>query len=130
VKLTKLHEEYIDASKRPMQFGRLPINPKEVELPVVPMDRWILKDKKILVKTYRFRRPIDRNTMLKTLLAYEENVQHHAIMSLREDSLTIELMTKDVEKVTEIDKEYAKFADQVFKDVVMSPDGVRSSTRM
>jgi len=113
-----------------MQFGRLPINPKEIELPVVPMDRWILKDKKILVKTYRFRRPIDRNTMLKTLLAYEENVQHHAIMSLREDSLTIELTTKDVEKVTEIDKEYAKFADQVFKDVVMSPDGVRSSTRM
>ena len=82
MKLTKLHEEFINTSRRPMQFGRLPVDPKQIELPVVPMDRWVLKNKKTLTKTYRFRRPVDRNTMLKTLLAYEENVQHHAMMTL------------------------------------------------
>jgi len=130
VKLTKLHEEFINTSRRPMQFGRLPVDPKQIELPVVPMDRWVLKNKKTLTKTYRFRRPVDRNTMLKTLLAYEENVQHHAMMTLEEDTLVIELSTKNVGIVTELDKEYAKFADQVFKDTVMSPDDTRSSPRM
>ena len=119
MKLKKLHESYIQASRRPMSLGRLPIDAKKVELPVIPMEKWVLKgDPKKLVKIYRFRRPADRNMMIMALLEYEEEVKHNADMIIREETLQIELCTKTVELVTEIDKEYARHADQVFKDIV------------
>jgi pterin-4a-carbinolamine dehydratase len=119
VKLKKLHESYIEASRRPMSLGRLPVDPKKVELPVVPMEKWALKgDPKKLVKVYRFRRPGDRNMMIMSLLEYEEEVKHNADMIIKEETLQIELYTKNVDIVTEVDKEYAKHADEVFKDIV------------
>ncbi len=119
MKLKKLHESYIEASRRPMSLGRLPIDPKKVELPVVPMEKWVLKgDPKKLVKTFRFRRPGDRNMMINALLEYEEEVKHNADMIIKEETIQVELLTKNVEQVTELDKEYAKYADDVFKDIV------------
>ncbi len=119
MKLKKLHESYIEASRRPMSLGRLPVDPKKVELPVVPMEKWALKgDPKKLVKVYRFRRPGDRNMMIMSLLEYEEEVKHNADMIIKEETLQIELYTKNVDIVTEVDKEYAKHADEVFKDIV------------
>lgn len=119
MKLKKLHETYIEASRRPMSLGRLPIDPKKIELPVVPMEKWVLKgDPKKLVKTFRFRRPSDRNMMIIALLEYEEEAQHHADMIVREETLQVILYTRNVELVTEIDKEYARHADEIFKDIV------------
>ncbi len=127
MKLSRLHEEFIDASRRPMRFGRLPIDPKKVELPVVPMDKWRLEGTpKVLTKTYRFRRPGDRNAMVYQLLEYEEMVQHHAKIVLEEETLQVTLITKGTERVTELDHEYAQYSDQVFKDIVMSPEGAHS----
>ena len=123
MKLSKLHEEFIAVSKRPMQFGRLPVDPKRVELPVVPMERWMIEgDPRRLTKVYRFRRPEDRNVMVRTLLDYESEVGHHAKMLLDEGELRLSLITKGTERITELDKEYAQFADEVFKDVTSSPE--------
>ena len=123
MKLSKLHEEFIEASRRPMQFGRLPINAREVEIPIVPTERWALAGKpKTLSKTFRFARAGDRNRMLQELLDYEEKSRHHAKIIIEEDTLKLSLVTKNIEQVTELDKEYARFADQVFKDVVFAPD--------
>jgi pterin-4a-carbinolamine dehydratase len=123
VKLAKLHEEFIEASRRPMEFGRLPINAREVDIPIVPMERWALKgNPKVLSKTFRFARKGDRNRMLQELLDYEDKTHHHARIILDEDALRLLLITKNINQVTEVDKEYARYADQVFKDVVFAPD--------
>jgi pterin-4a-carbinolamine dehydratase len=121
VNLKKLHESYIELSKRPMSLGRLPISPQNPELPVIPMDKWVIKgNPKKLIKTFRFRRPNDRNEMIKALLDYETETQHKADIIIKDEMLQIQLYTKNVEVVTEIDKEYAKYADQIFKDIVYS----------
>jgi pterin-4a-carbinolamine dehydratase len=39
-------------------------------------------------------------------------------MIIKEETIQVELLTKNVEQVTELDKEYAKYADDVFKDIV------------
>ena len=130
MKLAKLHEEFIDSSRRSMRFGRLPIDPREVELPVVPMDKWKLEgDPKHLTKTYRFNRSGDRNSLIRALLDYEEQVQHHALLVLDEDMLQVKLITKGTERVTEIDKEYAHYADQAFKDITSTTGGAHSFGR-
>ena len=121
--LQALHEEFIEKARRPMSFGRLPINAKEIELPVVPMNKWIKEgDPKALVKTYHFRRKSDRNTFMHELLNYEEEVEHNADITLLEDRITIKIYTKDIKQITEIDKEYANFADKLFKDIITTPD--------
>lgn len=74
-----------------------------------------------LVKRFIFRRPEDRTRFVTDMLEYEEQVQHHAEMTLKEGEVTLVLLTKNVEKVTEADKEAARFADSAYKDICYSP---------
>jgi len=121
--LQALHEEFIEKARRPMTFGRLPVNIKEVELPVVPMNKWVKSgEHKALTKTYKFRRNNDRNEFVRELLEYEEKTEHNAELSLLEDSVTIKVYTKDIKQITELDREYARFADQLYKDISIRPD--------
>lgn len=121
MKLTKLNEEFISQARRPMSFGRLPIDPHKVELPVVPMNRWVKEGQpKKLVKTFEFRQMKDRNSFIRLLLKYETHSGHNAYMFIDEKFVRVELMTKNIEQITEIDKEYAQFADESFKDLMYS----------
>lgn len=122
MKLAKLHEEFIDASRRPMQFGRLPVKAREVETPIIPVERWVLsRDPKTLSKVFKFQTNEERNRMLQALLDHENETQHHARIILEEGTIKLVLVTKNIGEVTELDQEYAKFADQAFKDVVFAP---------
>lgn len=116
----KIHESFIERASRPMQFDGLPIKAKTPEVPVVAMERWRDCDG-ALYKTYRFRRIEDRNQFVTSLLAYELMVQHNAVIEVTEESVMLKLQTKDLGKATELDKEYARYADVLFKDLAFRP---------
>lgn len=118
--LKKLHEQFINSANRQMTFGKLPINPKEQNTPIIVTNKWKTNDK-VLTKTFQFQRKGDKNKFVIALLEYEAETEHNAIIIINEDTVTLELFTKDLDKVTEIDKVYAKFADVLFKDVVYNP---------
>ena len=120
-KLLLLHEEFIQKANRPMTFGALPVSPKEAEAPILPVERWRIMDDS-LCKLYKFRRAVDRDHFVIALLSYEAETQHHADILIMEGEVSLKLSTKDLQKVTELDKEYARFADQLFRDLVYSPD--------
>lgn len=119
MKLSRLHEEFIDAARRPMDFGRLPVMPRGKDVPVIATDRWKKSDNS-LIKTYRFLSNELRNDFVRQILIHEENVGHNATISIQSETVTLTLKTVDVEQITELDKEYAKHADELFKDVVYS----------
>lgn len=100
--------------------GSLPVQPKEDFLPIVAMNTW-KKSQEFYVKKFEFRTQKHRNDFIKILLEYEDEVEHNAKMVVNEGLVVLMLQTKDVEKVTELDKEYAKYADAVYKDVVLLP---------
>ena len=118
--LQQLHEQFIEKSNRPMTFGALPVQPKEAEAPVLPMERWRAAEG-ALYKTYKFRRMADRNTFVMQLLAYESSTEHNAELRVNQDQVDIKVQTKDIGKVTELDKEYARYADVLFRGLVYSP---------
>jgi pterin-4a-carbinolamine dehydratase len=120
--LKHLNREFIERSQRPMNFERFPISAKKNELPIVATNKWCVKDG-FLVKTFKFRRLEDREIFVNELFKYEREVQHNAIIVIDHDIVSLSLTTKDIGKPTEIDKEYALFADALFKDVVYCPDG-------
>ena len=119
--LTRLHEEFLDKARRPMTFGSLPVSPRASDVPVIPVNKWV-KDGKTLVKTYNFRLQEQRNDFVKQLLDHEVAVGHNADISITEGGVNIRLQTKDIGEVTELDKEYAKWADELYRDVVYSVD--------
>jgi len=121
--LLRLHEEYINSAQRQMNFGKLPVTVKQAEAPVIAVERWKkVGSPAVLTKTFHFRRSADRNLFVTAILEYEEEIQHHAALRLDEGVVTVSLMTKDTEQITEIDKEFARYCDIVFKDIVYMPD--------
>lgn len=57
------------------------------------------------------------------LMEYETKTQHNATIIVTEGEVTVEVRTKDVDQVTELDKEYANWSDELYRDVVYSrPD--------
>ena len=120
MKLKQLHEEFLDKARRPMTFGALPVLPKPTDVPVIPVNKWV-KDNKALVKTYIFRQQEQRNDFVKQLLDHELEVGHNADISVTEDGVSIRLQTKDIAEITELDREYAKWSDELYRDVVYSP---------
>jgi pterin-4a-carbinolamine dehydratase len=129
--LKKLHEAFIEKANRPMTFGALPIAAKEPEAPIMATNRWRDVDG-ALVKQYMFRRAGDRDRFMMGLLDYEREVQHHATIVIDADTVTLKIITHDVDRATELDREYARFADVLFRDVVYDPghgtEGIQRST--
>lgn len=118
-RVSRLHEDFINAARRPMTFGNLPIDPKHADTPIIPVNRWVDTDGKIK-KKFLFQDDVTRNDFVERLLDHEVKVKHNGILKIEEGSVEVEVYTKDLGKVTEIDKEYAKSADNIFKDVVYS----------
>lgn len=116
MKLIRLHEEFLDKARRPMSFDRLPIQAKENNLPIIPTNKWI-ENKKFITKTYSFKETLQKNEFIKDLLDYEESIGHHATLTIEKDTVQVVLQTKDIDQVTELDREYAKYADELFKDI-------------
>lgn len=122
MKLLKLHESFIDSARRPMNFGRLPIKPLEGDVAIVPTEKWEkVKSPTRIRKTFKFMSNSARNQFVSSLFEYEEEIGHHAMMTVDDGQVTLDIRTKDIDQITEIDKEYAKFADVLFKDIVYSP---------
>lgn len=119
--LSDLHESFINKAREPFVKGVLPVKPKEGFLPVIAMNTW-KKSEDYYVKKFEFRVQTHRNEFIKQLLEYEDEVGHNAKMVVNEGLVVLMLQTKDLERVTEIDKEYAKYADAVYKDVVLIPE--------
>ena len=102
-----------------MTFGRMPITPAEGDVPLIPANSWV-KSRGTLVKSYQFREGTQRNDFVKQVLDHEEEVGHHSVMQVKEGEVIVTLSTYGVDVVTELDKEFAKWLDELFKDVVYS----------
>lgn len=118
--LTEMHSGFIERANRSTVPSSLPIDPREPRVPVLAVQRW-REHGGTLTKVYQFRRPEDRKEFVTTVLGYEIEVGHNAHIVIDEDTVELNLTTHDLGKPTEIDKEYAAFADAVFKDLVYNP---------
>jgi len=88
-------------------------------LPVLVEDSlWILRsDPERLERTFSFPSIQLRNHFISELLQYEQDFSHHGSISIRGNSVTVEVYTHDLMMVTELDKEYAGHCDLIFNDL-------------
>jgi len=118
MKLINLHEIFIDKARRPMSFDKLPIEPLENDTAIIPVDRWEKVASPLrLRKTFKFMSQQKRNEFVQGLFEYETKTRHNATITIDEDEIVIDVRTKDIDQITELDKEYAKFADILFREI-------------
>lgn len=117
--LRRLHEEFLDRARRPMDFGKLPVTPRGKDVPVIVTDRW-KKSNNSLIKTFKFISNELRNDFVRQLLIHEEKAGHHATITVQYEEVTLTLQTHNLDQITELDREYARHADELYKDVVYS----------
>lgn len=101
--------------------GAPPIVARQANVPLIAVERW-REAKGSLVKAFEFRRPDDRIEFIMTLLEHEREVEHHAMIMVEQEKVTVRLSTHGVDRVTELDKEFARYLDLVFKDITRRPD--------
>lgn len=121
--LTEVMGDYFASTDRsirtnPMQqYHSLP---SVQQLPVTPVSSsWeSVTDPKRLHKKYTFTSHDDYTNFIAELLYYEKETGHYAKLQCSYPDVTIEVNTREVEDITEIDLEYAKTADQILEDVL------------
>ena len=117
--LTEIHDNFIMSANSSLRDT--PIHAVEAEVPVIALEKWQLcGDPKTMTKNFLFHSQKQRDEFVIGLLGYETETQHHAAMTIRETSVSVALITKTIEQVTALDKEYSKFADQLYKDIAYS----------
>ena len=86
--------------------------------PVEPhQSSWrVVESPRRLMKTYEFVSHKEMSQFVQDLLAFQEDFNHHAKITVDHPNVIIEVYTHDVDDVTELDKEYATAADEILED--------------
>ena len=91
---------------------------RETKLPIsANRSPWTIeKSPERLTKEYEFKEEFRVLDFISDLLKYQKQIGHHAKITIEAKKVTVEVYTHVVESVTEIDKEYAKAADEIYEN--------------
>lgn len=92
------------------------------DVPIIAFSRWTrVKDDHgtSLMKKFVFVDITDRAEFVKLLMKYEAKVRHAAKMLVVDNDVSLALQTSNINSVTDIDTEYARFADEAYRDIAM-----------
>lgn len=122
MKLTDINRKFIVESSRSIIENSLPIKPIVTDKPIIAVEKWHLDNQEMLSKRFFFENLPDRNRFITSLMNYELEAGHHAKIIVSNKDVVVKLKTHDVDKVTELDKEYSKYADVIRRDIAYNPE--------
>jgi pterin-4a-carbinolamine dehydratase len=97
--------------------GFIKIKKTSSQTPLLPTSKWEYSDDKSLIrKLYEFRTTDMRNRFVSQLLEYETSIGHFADITINQDSVKLEVQSEN--RVTNLDKEYARWSDSLYRDIV------------
>lgn len=123
--ISSLMKNYIneceDRSRSSLERDLSDMLNENMELPVLASKRsWEVVDgPERLRRKFSFESLEQRTLFLEYLLEIEEKTQHFAKITVEGYDVTVEVWTHDLERVTELDKEYASSCDSIYDDVVL-----------
>jgi pterin-4a-carbinolamine dehydratase len=72
--------------------------------------------KEVLVKNYKFKNFKTLLYFVNEALKFQNRMNHHAAITVDENEITVKLVTKELEQVTEQDLKLAKHFDELYED--------------
>ena len=92
------------------------------DLPIsVNEEKWSVKDtgdSKRLSRVFDFQDSRMKAAFFLEIIDYEDNIHHNAKITMFESRVKVEVWTRDIDDITEIDLDYAEEVDSIFEDVV------------
>lgn len=90
--------------------GALPVKPKR--------SNWtVTQDKKALLRTFNFKNDTSLRVFMMNVLQLQEELNHHGQILINEREVKVKVTTKTLERVTEIDLEYASHLDKIYAEI-------------
>jgi len=118
MKLSDLNRNFIERSSRSIVENFVPIKASKTNhAPIIAIEKWAVDNDGFLTKKYIFESAQDRSRFVTSLLNYELEAGHHAQMVVEMKQVLLRLKTHDVDKITELDKEYSRYADIIRRDI-------------
>ena len=117
MKLKDLMRDYYDR-----ECGKAPAKPGillEASLPVnvKPGVDWeITKHPGRMTKKFKFKKRKHLQNFLEDILEFENENQHHGEITIRYKTVTVKVWTHSLNDITEMDTEYARTLNEIYKD--------------
>ena len=118
-RVSNLLREYFEHDVPPQYFPR-DFSLDTRALPIAPRseNKWYVKQSpERLCRTYEFNDRSLARSFMNELMDYEDRRGHHGEIKCKGPIVTIEVYTHDVDRVTELDKEYANEAEQTYNEI-------------
>ncbi len=92
--------------------------PVEEPEELVPNQWNELRDPNRLVCTFEFDDPHILRRFVTEVLDFQEDAQHHGTLLVDVPTIRVEVWTRDINDVTELDREYAAELTDIYSDVM------------
>jgi len=69
-------------------------------------------------KSFKFGSRERLASFVSEVMRHEDHINHHGQMRIDHLDVNIEIYTKDINRITELDKEYAVHIDRIYRDVL------------
>jgi 4a-hydroxytetrahydrobiopterin dehydratase len=123
MKLTDLMRDYFDReitdispSSQLLKEEKLPVNVKP------GIDWEIQKFPNRMIKKFKFKKRKHLFNFIEDVLEYENENQHHGEITIRYKTVTVKVWTHDLNDITDVDIEYARTLNEIYKDSNASID--------
>ncbi len=119
MRVSNLLREYFEAE----EAQRHPIRDFGIDtrsLPIAPRQesKWFVRQTpERLCRSYEFSSRRMARDFIEELMNYEDRNNHHAEIKCKGPMVTIEVYTHGIDRVTELDKEYANEAELIYDDI-------------
>ena len=80
------------------------------------VDWEVVESPRRLLKSYTFASPEHRKRFLIEFMEEQDQMHHHARMTIDENEIHVEIYTRDLNTITELDHHLARLADLIFTD--------------
>ena len=114
--LKRLLNEYFENT----ETGRDPFGmPTSLQPVQVKKFSWeVHTDPERFSKTFKFVSRKRLASFVSEVMMHEDHVNHHGQMRIDHLEVNIEIYTKDINRITDLDKEYTVQIDRIYRDVL------------
>jgi pterin-4a-carbinolamine dehydratase len=91
--------------------------PKEVPIQAKKSTWKVTEDGSSLMREFQFEQTIKLRYFINELLALEDELDHRGQILIDDKVVKVKVRTKTLDRITEIDVEYAAQLDKIFKDI-------------
>lgn len=117
IKVSNLMSEYFSEETNPRPRFLVEGLPKEYPITPTTSEWKVTEDGKSLLRSFTFEDDRSLRMFINELLSMQEHTEHHGQILIDEKTVKVKVRTKTLNKITELDVEYASHLDKIFGDV-------------